>query len=170
MNKVERHKYRKENDEWVISETRSLEFEPYSYTTTNVDYVMKTIKSHLTTKMLGTKYREEAKTNPLRGHCYHSVQAMYYLIDTNKLISMRGPDCFDDWHWWLQDEKKILDITADQYYNIGRVPPYKDGKNSNWTGWKFRPQQKSLDLMKLVLGEKNYVEKIEKFETWPWKL
>ena len=76
MYKVKRHRYRKENDEWVIFETRSLEYEPFSYTTTNVDYVMKTIKSHLTTKMLHKKYLREAKTNPLRGHCYHSVQYM----------------------------------------------------------------------------------------------
>ena len=32
-----------------------------------------------------------------------------------------------------------------------QTPPYESGKKSKWYGWKQRPQQITLDLMKRVL-------------------
>jgi hypothetical protein len=89
------------------------------------------------------------------GHCYHSTQALFYLLDTDKLVPMSGIDYRNDTHWWLQDGETIYDVTADQYYSVGQVPPYATGKKTAWYGWKQRPHQRSLNLMMKVLYDCN---------------
>ena len=51
----------------------------------------------------------------------------------------------------MQDDDKIYDVTADQYYSVDQTPPCKSGKKSKWYGWKQRPQQITLNLMKRVV-------------------
>ena len=75
-------------------------------------------------------------------------------MDTDKLQPMSGKDYRDEIHWWLQDGDKIYDLTAEQYYTVGKIPPYHHGKKSKWYGWKGRPHQRSLNLMVRVLGDK----------------
>ena len=41
----------------------------------------------------------------LWNHCYHSTQALYYLMDTDKLVPMKGKR---ETHWWLQDDDKNM--------------------------------------------------------------
>ena len=79
---------------------------------------------------------------------YHSTQALYYLMDTDKLVPMKGKDYRGETHWWLQDDDKIYDVTADQYYSVDQTPPFsKMGKKSKWYGWKKqRPQQIYIKL------------------------
>jgi len=72
-------------------------------------------------------------------------------MDTDRLVSMKGEDYRGESHWWLQDEDKIYDVTADQYYSVDKTPPYESGKKTKWYGWKQRPQQITLDLMKRIL-------------------
>ena len=60
---------------------------------------------------------------------------------------MRGVDYRNEYHWWLQDGEIILDITADQYYNVGQVPPYDNGKRGQWYAWKKQPSMSSLNLI-----------------------
>ena len=160
QHELARHRYKKVNDKYEIFETTLLTYQKFDYIM--VDDVMASIKSQLTPKMLRPKYRQEAKTNLLRGHCYHSCQALFHLMD-KKLDIMRAPDSFDDWHWWLQDGKKILDITAEQYYNVGKVPPYEDGKKAQWTGFRGRPQRNTLCIMRGVLGDGNFREETEQY-------
>jgi hypothetical protein len=75
-------------------------------------------------------------------------------MDCDTLIPMSGEDYRGEKHWWLQDGVKIYDCTAGQYIDIGETPPYNTGKKSVWYGWKQRPQQISLNLMKRVLGDR----------------
>lgn len=147
---VERHRYKDK----LVFETRRLTFEPYEYTENNMSLVMGLIRRNLTPNFLTPKYREENIQNPTYGHCYHSSQALYYLMNTDKLVPMSGKDYRDDYHWWLQNEDKIYDVTAEQYYSVGKLPPYHSGKQSKWYGWKQRPHQRSLDLMIKVLGDR----------------
>lgn len=147
---IERHKY---NGNEIIR-TRRLEFEPYRYSEHNMTLVMGLIKRNLTPDLLSTHFREENKTNPTYGHCYHSTQALFYLMDTDKLQPMSGKDYRGEIHWWLQDGEKIYDLTAEQYLSVGKLPPYHNGKKSKWYGWKGRPHQRSLNLMVRVLGDK----------------
>ena len=148
MKTVERHRYKGK----VIFETRRLIFDPYDFSELNMCLVMGLIQKNLTPDLLKRKklmFRDE--TNKYYGHCYHATQALYYLMDTDRLVSMKGEDYRGESHWWLQDEDKIYDVTADQYYSVDKTPPYESGKKTKWYGWKQRPQQISLDLMKRVL-------------------
>ena len=149
MKIVERHRYKEKE----IYQTRRLVFEPFDYK--DITMVMEKIANNLTPSMITKKYREENKSNPMFGHCYHSSQALYYLMDTDVLEQMSAIDYHDCSHWWLRDKntKQIFDITADQYYFVNQIPPYAEEKKKPWYGWKQRPHQRTLDLMVLVLGE-----------------
>lgn len=147
---VQRHRYRDKK----IFQTRRLTFEPYRYSEANMALVMGLIRRNLTPDLLTPKYREENQINPMYGHCYHSTQALFYLIDTDLLTPMAGIDYREDYHWWLQKESLIYDLTAEQYYSVDKLPPYHNGKKSKWYGWGQRPHQRSLDLIVRVLGER----------------
>ena len=152
MKNIQRHRYKDKK----IFETRTLTFDPYPYS--QIDLVIGLIQDNLTSDLLkGRKslmYRGDVLTNKYYGHCYHSSQALHYLMDTDKLVSMSGEDYRGEKHWWLQDGQKIYDCTAHQYIDKGEHPPYNIGKKTNWYGWKQRPQQISLELMKRVLGSR----------------
>jgi len=154
MKIVERHRYQDKQ----IFQTRRLTFEPFEYTENNMCLVMGLIKQNLSPDLLrGRKslmYPDDIQTNKYYGHCYHSSQALYYLMNTDKLQPMSAEDYRGEKHWWLQSDEKIYDPTADQYYSVGKLPPYEIGKKSRWYGWKQRPQQISLDLMIKVLGNR----------------
>lgn len=160
MKIVERHKYNGNE----ILETRRLTFKPYDYTELNMSLVVGLLRKNLTPDLLkGRKkliYPEDISTNPCYGHCYHSSQALYYLMDTDQLTPMSAEDYRGEKHWWLQDQTKIYDVTAEQYYCVGKLPPHDNGKKSKWYGWKGRPQQVSLDLMIKVLGTCNVTDEV----------
>jgi len=157
MKTVERHRY---NGNKVIFQTRTLTYNPYPMT--EIESVMGSIASNLTPELVTKKYREENETNPMFGHCYHSSQALFYLMDTDVLEQRTAIDYHDEAHWWLVDNTtdKVYDITADQYYHVGQTPPYVDGKKKPWYGWKQRPHQRTLNLMVRVLGDRLALDKI----------
>ena len=151
MKIVERHRY-KDNE---IIGTRRLVFEPYRCSEYNICLVIGLIQRNLTSDLLKRKklkFRDD--TNKYYGHCYHASQALYYLMDTDVLVPMSGDDYRGEKHWWLQYGDNIYDCTAEQYYILGKMPPYHNGQKSKWYGWKQRPQQISLDLMVKVLEDK----------------
>ena len=157
MKTVERRRYRDKKPFQI----RTLTFEPYPMT--EIESVMESIANNLTSEMVTKKYREENATNPMFGHCYHSSQALFYLIDTDVLEQRTAIDYHDCSHWWLVDKttEKIYDITADQYYHVGQTPPYAEGIKKPWYGWKQRPHQRTLNLMIKVLGKENVLDKVE---------
>ena len=156
MKTIERHRYKNKE----IFQTRTLTYNPYPMT--EIESVMGLIVSNLKPEMVSKKYREENVTNPMFGHCYHSSQALFYLMDTDVLEQRTAIDYHDEAHWWLVDTTtdKVYDITADQYYHVGQTPPYVDGKKKPWYGWKQRPHQRTLDLMVLVLGDRLALDKV----------
>ena len=156
MKTVERHRYKDKE----IFQTRTLTYNPYPMT--EIESVMGYISNNLTPELVTKKYREENETNPMFGHCYHSSQALFYLMDTNVLEQRTAIDYHDEAHWWLVDTTtdKVYDITADQYYHVGQTPPYVDGKKKPWYGWKQRPHQRTLNLMVRVLGDRLALDKI----------
>ena len=149
MKSVERSRYNGK----IPFETRTLTFEPFQYS--EIEMVMGLIAENLSPDLVTKKYRKENESNPMFGHCYHSSQALYYLINTDRLEQMSAIDYHDCSHWWLRDKEtnKIYDITADQYYCVNQEPPYP-GKKKRWYGWKERPHMRTLDLMVKVLGDK----------------
>ena len=154
MKTIERHAYKNKK----IFRTRRLTFNPYVYSEYSMCLVMGLIKRQLTPDLLTPKYRGENLSNPTYGHCYHSTQALYYLMDTDKLIPMSGKDYRDEYHWWLQDGERVYDLTADQYYTVGKLPPYQNGKKGRWYGYQQRPHMRSFDLMVRVLGKDNVTD------------
>ena len=98
MKTVERHRY----ENGSIIQTRKLSFEPYKYSENNLCLVMGLIRKNLTPDLLTPRYRKDNETNPTYGHCYHSTQALFYLMDTDKLIPMSAKDYRGEKHWWLQ--------------------------------------------------------------------
>lgn len=154
MKTIERHRYKGNK----IVGTRRVTFEPYNFSEVNMCLVMGLIQKNLTPDLLKHKklmFRGDSNNNKYYGHCYHSSQALYYLMDTLELVSMSGEDYRGEKHWWLQHNDNIYDCTAEQYYDKGKLPPYHNGKKSKWYGWKQRPQQISLDLIVRVLGNDN---------------
>jgi len=148
MKSIQRHRYKDKE----IFQTRTLTFEPYPYS--KIDEVIGLIQDNLTPDLLkGRKSLMYPITNRWYGHCYHATQALYYLMDTDKLVPMSGEDYRGEKHWWLQDGEKIYDATAQQYYVDKQQPPYYNGKKSQWYGWKGRPQQVSLNLVVRILGK-----------------
>ena len=155
MKTIERHRYKDKE----IFQTRTLTYNPYPMT--EIESVMGLIASNLKPEMVSKKYREENASNFMFGHCYHSSQALFYLMDTDVLEQRTAIDYHDEAHWWLVDTitDKVYDITADQYYHVGQTPPYVDGKKKPWYGWKQRPHQKTLNLMVRVLGNRLALDK-----------
>ena len=152
MKTIDRHKYKGNK----IVGTRRLIFEPYRFNELNMSLVMGLIQRNLTPDLLKhKKLMYKGDSNKYYGHCYHSSQALYYLIDTDDLVPMSGEDYRGEKHWWLQHGDNIYDCTAEQYLEKGKMPPYHGGKKSVWYGWKQRPQQISLDLIVRVLGNDN---------------
>ena len=154
MKKVERHRYKDKK----IFQTRTLTFEPYWCSEYNIWLVIDLIQKNLTPDLLkGRKklmYPNDINTVKYYGHCYHSSQALYYLMECDKLTPMSGEDYRGEKHWWLQYENSVYDCTAQQYLDKGENPPYNVGKKTAWYGWKQRPQQISLNLMKRVLKDR----------------
>ena len=129
---------------------------------------MDLIQKNLTPDLLkGRKklmYPDDVKTVKYYGHCYHASQALYYIMDTDKLIPMSGEDYRGEKHWWLQYNDNVYDCTSKQYYSVGKEPPYNNGKKTAWYGWKQRPQQITLELMKRVLGDRLVEDTVHKVD------
>lgn len=161
MKTVERHRYKDKK----VYQTRRITFNPIDYNEDNMKLVMDLILKSLTPDILTPKYRIENLQNSTYGHCYHSTQALFYLMNTDLLVPMSGLDYRGDYHWWLQDGDKIYDVTAEQYYSVNKLPPYENGKKSKWYGWGGRPHQKSLDLIIKVLGKDSVTDEKVSYET-----
>jgi hypothetical protein len=153
MKEVVRHCYAKGN---VIYKSRIITFKPFTYD--KIDNVIKLIQENLTPNLLkGLKkvmYPDDKNKVKYYGHCYHSSQALYHLIDTKNLKGFSAKDYRGEKHWWLQDDQKIYDVTGEQYFSVGQKPPYSMGKETKWYGWQERPQQISLNLMTRVLKDR----------------
>ena len=152
-------KYAKVNGKYVEHAAWVLDYEPYNYPA-DLEKVTKLITSKLSLKYCPPQFREDNIQNILFGHCYHATQALYYFFKSANLKIMSAKCSIAGQHWWLQDGDKIIDITSDQYYSIGKTPPYDKRKKSKWYGWKHRPHRKSQNLMHEVQPtSKLYFEK-----------
>ena len=152
MDKLERHSYAKIDGEWKITKTITLSYEKIPYTLSTVLALQKKLEEVLTPDLLTPKYREENETNPMYGHCYHTTQAVFYLLDSNTLDPMSAKDYRGDTHWWLKDRESgmVIDMTSDQYYSVGQEPPHHKGKVSKWYGFKSRVHKRSMTLIQKI--------------------
>ena len=109
MKTIERHRYKGNK----IVGTRRVTFEPYNFSEVNMCLVMGLIQKNLTPDLLKRKkLMYKGDSNKYYGHCYHASQALYYLMETKKLVPMSGEDYRGEKHWWLQHGDKIYDCTC----------------------------------------------------------
>lgn len=122
------------------------------------------IKNLIIQNLNDSLLKKEWKNKPNRlkttGHCYHASEAFMYLSGGNKIwIPFVGKDDSDSTHWWLKsknkDNQKIVDVTENQYYYLGKLPPYKNGKAKGFQQQSFS----CLNLMKNILLNLNIENK-----------
>jgi hypothetical protein len=156
----------------LFSETNSFKNTDYkgisahtSYTLTLVSHILESdaarliqqIKSVLTPDLLKREYRSINEKNPMYGHCYAATEALYHLIkDSGQWSNYKPHRCKDDkgvTHWWLQDsENNILDPTKEQYFSVGRTPPYANGRKGPFL--TQQPSGRAATIIARVRGKR----------------
>lgn len=152
MDILERCCYQKVDNDWKIIKKDILTYQKIPYNISSILECSRRLREVLTPELLSKKYKKENETNPMYGHCYHTTQAMFYLLDTDTLDPMSAIDWRGDTHWWLRDRENgfVVDMTADQYFSLGKEPPHNKGKVSKWYGWRGRPHKRTLTLIKKI--------------------
>lgn len=115
------------------------------YNEQNLKLVSEIIVKNLTPDLLPKKWVERNSTNPMFGHC-HTASACLQKVFNSKMIKLyRSLDDEGIWHWWAVDnENKIIDLTADQYYSVGRKPPYESGSKASMMGFDYKKRVQEL--------------------------
>jgi hypothetical protein len=119
--------------------------ELFVYTPENVEKACKIIMENLTPDLLPKKWIKRNSTNPMFGHCHTASACLQRLFGTANIKLYHSLDEEGIWHWWaLTKEGKKIDITADQYYSVGKVPPYVSGKKASMLGFEYRKRTYKL--------------------------
>jgi len=114
------------------------------YNEQNLQTVCEAIKRNLTPDLLPKKWITRNESNPTFGHCHNSAGCLYKIFGSKQLSLYRGFDG-EIYHWWVQDKAgKIIDLTADQYYSKGRVPPYDKAEKAGLLGFEYKNRVKEL--------------------------
>ena len=83
------------------------------------------------------------------GHCHTASACLQKVFGTENIKLYRALDEEDIWHWWCVDKnEKVIDLTADQYYTLGRILPYDKGEKASMLGWSYK--NRVFDLLKKV--------------------
>ena len=110
------------------------------------------IVKNLTPDLLPKKWVEKNKTNPMFGHCHTASACLQRLFGTTNIKLYRALDDEGIWHWWaVTKEGKKIDLTADQYYSQGRVPPYVNGTKASMLGFDYR--KRTYKLLELIQNQ-----------------
>ena len=113
-----------------------------------IDEVTQAIKRNLTTDLLSSTWINKNGRQRMAGHCYHASAVLKKYFPELKLY--RSVDDEGEYHWWCQKEvdghQVIIDITSEQYTDLGRPLPYKGGEKESELGFSYREKvQKLLD-------------------------
>ena len=121
----------------------------FEYNENNLKLACDLIVKNLTPDLLPKKWIERNKTNPMFGHCHTASACLQRLFGTANIKLYRGLDDEGIWHWWaVTKEGKKIDLTADQYYSQGRVPPYVNGAKASMLGFDYR--KRTYKLLELI--------------------
>lgn len=120
--------------------------------------LVRRIQAVLSPDLLKREYRAQNAANPMYGHCYVASDALYHLLGGKDAgyTPMVGVDDDGVRHWWLRGpDGEILDVTADQYYSVGKTPPYARGKGCGFSsprgeGGAQKPGDRALQVMSRV--------------------
>ena len=108
------------------------------YNEENLEMVSKVIIDNLTLDLIPRRWIKQNEKNPLFGHCHHATGCLQRIFTPEEIKTYRGLDHNRIYHWWAVDNTgKIIDITADQYYSLGKKPPYRNGSRYSLLGWSY---------------------------------
>lgn len=124
----------------------------FEYNGDNLEKACQIIKNNLSSDLLPKKWIERNSTNPMFGHCHTASACLQKLFGTKNIKLYRALDDENIWHWWVQTvDGNRIDITADQYYSVGRTPPYESGEKATMLGFEYR--KRVLKLLDIVSNE-----------------
>lgn len=120
-----------------------------TYNEENLKLVSDAIVNNLTPDLIPKKWRQRNSINPMFGHCHTAAACLQKVFGTKTIKLYRALDDNDIWHWWAVDvDGKLIDLTADQYYSVGKEPPYERGEKSGMLGFAYRTR--TLELLDRV--------------------
>ena len=127
------------------------------YNEENLKLVSDAIVKNLTPDLLPVKWRQRNSINLMFGHCHHSSACLQKVFTTKVIKLYRAQDDNEIWHWWCLDiNENLIDLTSDQYYSLGKEPPYDRGEKSSMLGFAYRTRTlELLERVKKELGIKN---------------
>ncbi len=122
------------------------------YNKENLEKVSEAILNNLTPDLIPVKWRQRNSINPMFGHCHTASACLQKVFGTKELKLYRAQDWAEIWHWWAVDNSgKIIDLTSDQYYSMGKEPPYDVGEKASMLGFSYRTR--TLELLERVKKE-----------------
>lgn len=114
------------------------------YNDENLKKVTELILKNLSSDLLPRSWLDKNEVNLTFGHCHNSAGCLYKIFGPKAVNMYRGFDG-EIYHWWVQDKAgKIIDLTADQYYSKGRVPPYDKAEKAGMLGFEYKNRVKEL--------------------------
>ena len=125
----------------------------------NIPSLIRKIQSVLSDDLLHKDQKKTKKSHPYTGHCYVASEALYHILGGKKsgLTPVRATlfSGTSHTHWWLKDEnRKIIDITAEQFTSRGinvrkKIYPYGRGTGFLTKGPSKRAQEVIRRVKKL---------------------
>ena len=99
----------------------------------NLEIVINKIKDNLDESLLTSYWlKKNQDNNPMAGYCYYASAVLQKVFP--ELEIWRGQDDMGEYHWFNKNNEKVIDITEDQYYSKGRVPPYDNAEKKRQLG------------------------------------
>lgn len=94
-------------------------------------------------------------SNGTYGHCHTATGVIYKFFGHKNVKPYRAKDDEELWHWWIVDKDgEIVDATSEQYFLLGRKPPYESGKKAGLLGFSYRTRISTLyDRVLIDLGD-----------------
>ena len=115
------------------------------YNEENLNVVSKIITENLTSDLISKKWLQKNLGNKTFGHCHTASGCLYKIFGSDSMHMYRGLDDEGIWHWWVKDiDGKIIDLTKDQYYSIGKIPPYTKEEKVGMLGFEYKKRVEIL--------------------------
>jgi hypothetical protein len=121
----------------------------------SVQSLIRQIQAVLEPSLLRPQYRKQVEANPEHhctfGHCYAASEALWHLLggmgsDWRPVVGQHpeyGP------HWWLVNSSgERLDPTAEQFEDLGTMPPYEHGVKKGFMTRK--PSARAAEIIRRV--------------------
>ena len=134
------------------------------YNEENLELFSRLIKNNLSLDLIPKKWKTKNQFNPTFGHCHNASGCLYKIFGSKSVTMYRGLDEQGIYHWWVVDvNNKIIDLTAQQYTDFGKIPPYDKGEKAGLLGFEYKKRVLRLyeRVMKEYEGEKGLIECIK---------